>query len=73
MAELKGLALGLLATDRGEREGGRVPPNQAASGNRKAHRAKPAGQKVPQLTSKDGDLPGGSVFSKADPTSKWSR
>jgi hypothetical protein len=73
MAELKGLALGLQAADQGEREGGLVPPNQAASGNRKANTAKPAGQRVPDLTSTAGKLPGNSsksAFTSSNPQAR---
>jgi len=70
MAQLKGLSLGLLATDRGEASGGRVPPNRAASGNRRAHEARPAGPRVPKLTSSSGDLGTGPTFSRSDPYAK---
>jgi len=73
MAELKGLALGLQAIDQGEREGSLVPPNQPASGNRKAHTAKPQGPRVPDMQSMAGKLPGNSsksAFTSSNPQAR---
>jgi hypothetical protein len=70
MARLKGLDTGLLAQERGESSDGRVPPNRAASGARKAGEARPDGARVPSMTSTAGDLPAGSVFAKTDPTKR---